>query len=88
MPSHPEAKARKAKVVKSNGVPKIRSKGGKRTISTRQLAKHTSIVMGELAEGGGPLIVTREGVPFARLVLLSDEDEHSFSAQPNGEKQA
>jgi len=74
--------------VKSNGVPKIRSKGGKRIISTRQLAKHTSIVMGELAEGGGPLIITRDGVPFARLALLSDADEHSSSAKPNGEKQA
>ena len=75
------------RVLKSNAVPKIRSKGGERIISTRQLGKHTSVVMGELADGGGPLIVTRDDVPFARLTLIGDEPEGPSAGQAGGERQ-
>lgn len=69
-------------------MPLIRKEGGQRMISVRQLGKHASVIMAELADDGGPLIVTRDGVPFAQLVLLSEATEASSAPLTGGQKQA
>jgi prevent-host-death family protein len=45
---------------------------GERVMSTRQLAKHTSVVINHLVATGEPITITLHGEPVARLVSLSD----------------